>query len=224
MTALPSPVSVCNQSDVVAEQEYVSTTHYNDTMTSTNPDDTPSVVTGSPSRYIATCSGAESAVHEGDIGIPKDDEWEIVDAHEKRYCYFHGCQEWLISFRDTWMHAEDFKISKACETLAAELEGHQKGRNPLNQQPATADCQASLWLQKHTPIGSKELDGSILFEIRWKLQWIPERNIKDLEWLRKRYRENIRTQGLRRSVRIEREADSHAERKEAIMEVISLDL
>jgi hypothetical protein len=49
----------------------------------------------------------------------------------------------------------------------------------------------------------RQADGKTFFKIRWKLQWIPESDIDDLEWVRRSFAIKSEGLGRRRSGRHE---------------------
>jgi hypothetical protein len=43
-----------------------------------------------------------------DVGVPEDDKWDLVNAHEYRFCVQHEEDEWLLESVHTWMYPSDW--------------------------------------------------------------------------------------------------------------------
>lgn len=65
---------------------------------------TPPVVVETPLR---------SSRNQEDVGVPKDGKWDLVAAHEHRFCFQHRFVEWLLEYAERWMYPSDFKVRGA---------------------------------------------------------------------------------------------------------------
>jgi hypothetical protein len=73
-----------------------------------------------PSRAIASES-APGIREADDIDLPTDNKWDLVTAHEKRFCFDHGEDEWLLEYAERWMDPSDFGVIGAEERLTDRL-------------------------------------------------------------------------------------------------------
>jgi hypothetical protein len=62
------------------------------------------------------------------ISIPKDGEWDNIAAHEKRFCFQRGEDEWLLETADRWMLSSDFDVSGVQTKLEAKLQKYEPKR------------------------------------------------------------------------------------------------
>ena len=158
------------------------------------------------------------------IGVPADGAWDFVDAYEHRFCYDHGQNEWLLRAEDTWMLSDDFGVPGARGKLDGQVNRFQ---NPSHPQPSLskkqAECDSTLWSQVDTATDIRESDGKALFKIRWKLHWIPESDIDNLEWVQTSYAAKSRELGRRRSGRSARIPNGLTATQEAMMRVIRIE-
>lgn len=57
-----------------------------------------------------------------DVRLPSDGLWDHDAAYDRRYCYNHGKNEYLLGAKDTWMRLCDFVPANAKTDLKAKLE------------------------------------------------------------------------------------------------------
>jgi hypothetical protein len=60
-----------------------------------------------------------------DVDMPNDGKWDLIAAHEFRFCFQHGEDEWLLESDNNWMHASDFNIPGADAALEAKLQKYE---------------------------------------------------------------------------------------------------
>lgn len=100
------------------------------------------------------------------------------------------------------MLPDDFRITDArgkLEDLLARYRHNPSNRLSLSRKHAV--CGSRLWSQVDTATDMRQVDGKTFFKIRWKLQWIPESGIDDLEWARRSFIVKSEELGRRRSGR-----------------------
>jgi hypothetical protein len=64
----------------------------------------------------ASASAASSRRDAGDFGMPTDNKCELVALHERRVCFGHKEDEWLLEYAEKWMYPNEFSVSGAAET------------------------------------------------------------------------------------------------------------
>jgi hypothetical protein len=134
----------------------------------------------------SACQDSMVSVHEANVGIPKDGAWDQFTAFISRHCVEHG-KEHLLGCYPRWMRPRDLHPSpeKMKEELATMLQGYQK--DPYDFKTLSSrfqsDCQSTLWSQIETPIEESRCGDDLIYLIRWKLCWTPDKNIDDLSWV-----------------------------------------
>jgi hypothetical protein len=73
-------------------------------------------------RGSASASDASSRRNGEDVGIPPENKWDLVAAHERRFCFDHKEDEWLLEYAQRWMYPSDFSVSGAAVTLKDKLQ------------------------------------------------------------------------------------------------------
>jgi hypothetical protein len=157
------------------------------------------------------------------IGVPVDGIWDFVDAYEHRMCYNHGQIEWLLRANDTWMLQKDFGVLGACKRLSERL---NHGLNPHRDRALLsrnhAECDSTLWSQIEAVTDVRLVDGVTSYRIRWKLQWVPESSVDDLEWVHRSFASKTEELGRRRSSRLDRIPRGLTAKQEAMPRVINI--
>lgn len=134
----------------------------------------------------STCLDNVVSVHKADVGIPKDGAWDQFAAFIPRHCVEHG-KEHLLGCYPRWMRPRDLHPSpeKIKEELAVMLQGYRK--DPYDFETLSSrfrsDCQSTLWSQIDTPIAEGRCGEDVIYLIRWKLCWTPNKNVDDLDWV-----------------------------------------
>jgi len=125
--------------------------------------------------------GASHIRHAEDVGIPIDKKWSFVTAHERRFCFDHGKDEWLLEYNDRWMSPGDFNFSGAEVTLKKMLQDYQSNAftSKSHKRASPAECNCSLRSEVDTPVQHDDIGDKYL--IRWKWRWTPESDIDDLD-------------------------------------------
>jgi hypothetical protein len=195
----------------------------------------PSVLTATATAVNQPSPGAESATpmrtleeihadYTEQAGVPVDGTWHFVDAYEYRVCYHHGQVEWLLLADDRWMSPDHFRIAGAREKLEDLLARYrQSPSNRLSLSRKHAACGSRLWSQVDTATDIRQADGKTFFKIRWKLQWIPESDIDDVEWVRRSFAVKSEELGRRRSGRHEGIPKGLTANQEAMLRVIQIE-
>lgn len=161
-----------------------------------------------------------------DVGLPEDDQWDLIAAHEYRFCSQHGEVEWLLEYADRWMHSSDFGSEWAETALEAGLQKYQSRHNGDNMSPrsAQADCVDGLWSQVDTPIQKGVFDGKAVYLVRWKLRWTSERDIdNDNGWVQASFQSQNERRNRRRSPRAELAPTDVTRKIEGMMRVINIE-
>lgn len=124
----------------------------------------------------------------GDVGVPKDGDWDHIAAPETRFCFNHKEDEWLLSCTDRWMRPSDFNLPGAELTLGAKLQKYQtESSDPQMHRPLyQAECNGNLWSQVDVPMKRGKSGDEVIYLIRWKWCWTPQSNIDDMTWVRTR--------------------------------------
>jgi hypothetical protein len=68
-----------------------------------------------------------------DVGVPEDGKWKLIAAHESRFCFQHGEDEWLLESENKWMDPGDFNIPRAEAVLDAKLQKYNSKPWDLNR-------------------------------------------------------------------------------------------
>jgi hypothetical protein len=86
-----------------------------------------------------------------------------------------------------------------------------------------AKCYGSLWSHIDTPLQRGKLGDTAIYLIRWKLCWIPESYIDDMDWVHSSF--NVQNERIqrRRSARVEKTAAKRVAKRESMMVVVNLD-
>lgn len=126
-------------------------------------------------------AASEGAIqHTEDVGIPINKKWGVVAAHERRFCFDHGKNEWLLEYNDSWMSPGDFNFSGAEVTLKKMLQDYQSNTftSKSHKRASPAECKCRLWSEVDIPMQHDDIEDKYL--IRWKRRWTPESDIDDL--------------------------------------------
>ena len=160
-----------------------------------------------------------------DVGLPNDGKWDLIAAHESRFCFQHEEDEWLLESKNKWMDPSDFNIPGAEAALEAKLQKYDSSPRDLNRYrlASKAECYGNLWSHIDTPIQRGNLGDKVIYLIRWKLCWTPQSHIGDVNWARSSFNtQNERIQ-RRRSARVEKTAPERAAKRESMMVVVKLE-
>ena len=159
------------------------------------------------------------------VGVPNDGKWDLIAAHEFRFCFQHGEDEWLLESENKWMDPSDFNIPGAEAALEAKLQKYDSSPWDLNRyrRASQAECYGNLWSHIDTPIQRGKLGDTVIYLIRWKLCWTPKSNIDDMDWVRSSFNAQNERIPRRRSARVEKTAPERAAKREAMMVVVNLD-
>jgi hypothetical protein len=108
----------------------------------------------STSGGSASASAVSSQRDAEDVGMPTDNKWELVAAHERRGCFGHKEDEWLLEYAEKWTYPSDFSVSGAEVTLKDKLLKYlSAGSNSRpHKQALRAGRNHSLWSQVDTPV------------------------------------------------------------------------
>jgi hypothetical protein len=68
-------------------------------------------------RGVTRNSGTLDERGAENVGTPIDNKWDLIAAHERRFCFDHGEDEWLLEYADRWMYPNDFSFGGAEVTL-----------------------------------------------------------------------------------------------------------
>jgi hypothetical protein len=167
--------------------------------------------------------GAFHIQHTEDVGIPIDKKWGVVTAHERRFCFDHGKDEWLLEYNDRWMSPGDFNFSGAEVTLKKMLQDYQS--NAFTPKPhkraSPAECKCRLWSEVETPVQHDDIEDKYL--IRWKWRWTPESDIDDLDWVNASYKAQNVMIKRRCSARVEKTDKTRVAHRKSMMVVVELE-
>jgi hypothetical protein len=174
---------------------------------------------------IAIETALPSSINPQDVGVPNDGKWDVIAAHEARFCFQHGEDEWLLECENKWMDSSDFDIPGAEAELEAKLQKYKSNPWDLNRYHLhrQAECDGNLWSQVDTPIQKRELGDRVIYLIRWKLCWTLQSYIDDMSWVRSSFKAQNDRIKRRRSSRLEEMAPKRAAGREAVMVVVNLD-
>jgi hypothetical protein len=167
----------------------------------------------------SACQDSMVSVHEANVGIPKDGAWDQFAAFIPRHCVEHG-KEHLLGCYPRWMRPRDLHPSpeKMKEELATMLQEYQK--DPYDFETLSSrfrsDCQSTLWSQIETPIEEGRCGDDLIYLIRWKLCWTPDKSIDDLSWVMTSHRAQEERIRRRESKRLEAMAGIRAEKTMAM--------
>jgi hypothetical protein len=160
-----------------------------------------------------------------DAGAPTDGKWDIVAAHEQRFCYEHWEVEWLLEYADSSMVPADFDIDEAETKLNAKFEQYQRGPGDLvsSRCASKAECNCSLWSQVDTPTQKTATEDTVAYLIQWKLFWTPQSTVDDLDFVQSSYRTKNERLGRRQSARVQDTAAARAAKREEMRIVVDLE-
>jgi hypothetical protein len=160
-----------------------------------------------------------------DVGVPQDGKWDLVNAHEFRFCVQHEEDEWLLESDRRWMYPNDFNTSGAEAALEAKFQRYQSDPWDLNiYRPASrAECNGDLWSHVDTPVQRGKVGDEAVYLIRWKLCWTRQSHIDDIGWVQSSFKAQNERIKRRRSARVEKTASSRVTKRKAMMVVFKLD-
>jgi hypothetical protein len=168
---------------------------------------------------VGTASTGTSPVrHAEDVDIPTNKIWTWVAAHESRFCWEHGQDEWLLEFEDSLVCPGDFDVSEAEVKLEKMLQGYQQDKVTSKRKPA--ECDSDLWSEVDTPVKYDEIRGYL---IRWKRRWTLESDIGDLEQVKASYTRQNAAINRRCSDRVEKNSKAMMASRERTMVVVNLE-
>jgi hypothetical protein len=158
-------------------------------------------------------------------GAPTNGTWDIVAAHEQRFCFVHWEVEWLLEYADRWMYPADFDVDEAETKLNAKFEQYQRGLGDLmsSRCASKAECNCSLWSQVDTPTQKRAAQDTVAYHIQWKLFWTPQSSVDDLEFVQSSYKAQNERLGRRQSTRVQDTAASRAAKREEMRIVVDLE-
>jgi hypothetical protein len=157
------------------------------------------------------------------VGIPIDRKWGFVAAHERRFCFDHGKDEWLLEYNDRWMSPSDFNFSGAEVTLEKMLRDYQSSAFTSNSHKRTspAECNCSLWSEVDTPVQHDDIGNKYLIQRKWR--WTPESEIDDLDGVRASYKAQNMMIKRRCSARVEKTDKARVANRKSMMVVVELE-
>ena len=158
------------------------------------------------------------------VGLPLDGRWDHDAAYDKRYCFQHGEDEFLLGTPSRWMRPTDFKLPAVEDRLKSMFEQFSERPSAFNPHSRRhqAECTSRLWSHVESVIGRSTLDDQVLYLIRWKACWTPRSCIDDGDWLGASLRVNRNPQ-CQRSSRLGQTAEARRKTNDEIMRVVRLD-
>jgi hypothetical protein len=159
-----------------------------------------------------------------DVGMLTDNKWELVAAHERRFCFSHKEDEWLLEYAERWMYPSDFSISGAEVTLKDKLQKYLlAGSNSRpHKQALRAECNHSLWSQVTLQSSrTYQRQGRPFDPVEIVLDYSEQRRRFELgtRFTKARNREVQR----RRSERVKETAEATMAKREKMMVVVDLE-
>ena len=160
-----------------------------------------------------------------DAGAPIDGTWDIVAAHEQRFCFEHWEVEWLLEYADRWMYPADFDVDEAEAKLNVKFEQYQRAPEDWmsSRCASRAECNCSLWSQIDTSTQKRAAEDTVAYHIRWKLFWTPQSTVDDLDFVQSSYKTKNEGLGRRQSARVQDTAAARAAKREEMRIVVDLE-
>jgi len=171
----------------------------------------------------ATATGANDPLIDlEEVGLPTDGLWEHEAAYEKRFCYEHGENEYLIRPLAKWMRPSDFGIATAQDKLDVLFRKFwdQPSRFQPQSRQCQAECRSSLWSSIYRVVDKNRIGEEMAYLIQWKVCWIPGSNIDDGEWVVASLKAT--NQHRRHSARLSENEEERLKRMEEVMVVVRI--
>ena len=98
----------------------------------------------SPTPGIVIETTLPSPINPRDVDVPNDGKWDVIAAHEARFCFQHGEDEWLLESENKWMDPSDFDIPGAEAELEAKLQKYKSNRSGPREPAIVAQPHCNL--------------------------------------------------------------------------------